>query len=361
LRGLFLAMQTTVVVAGFGLCGMWTSYWLYKNNVPFMVLEPGFDGASTPVASGVINPVTGRRLHKTWMAETLLPFAATAYQEMGQMIGQDLIHNTGIVDFFGAPDKRLIFSEKAALLGNFLAWPEDENDHLQWFNYGLGYGKISPAYWVDLQQMIDGWAGFLKKRNLLVEAPAGNFSPMEISEGRVKMGEINAEKLLLCTGKWAADSGLFCLLPFALNKGEALLVKPNDPTIPSAIYKKTNTLLPWRNGLWWAGSTYDNRYQHEDPTPAFRKNMEDWLHTFLKEGCEVVDHIAAVRPATVERRPFAGWHPAFPSVGIINGMGTKGVSLAPWVCSHMVDNIVSGKSLPGEIDVMRFARILAKA
>jgi hypothetical protein len=65
------------------------------------------------------------------------------------------------------------------------------------------------------------------------------------------------------------------------------------------------------------------------------------------------------RPATIERRPFVGFHPKHSSVGILNGMGTKGCSLAPYFAKQLADNIITKKAILPEADVSRFKKILS--
>ena len=42
--------------------------------------------SASKVASGLINPVTGRRVVTTWMADELLPFAWKEYSAIGKII-----------------------------------------------------------------------------------------------------------------------------------------------------------------------------------------------------------------------------------------------------------------------------------
>ncbi len=74
----------------------------------------------------------------------------------------------------------------------------------------------------------------------------------------------------------------------------------------------------------------------------------------------MLDHKAAIRPATLERRPFVGFHPQQSNVGILNGMGTKGSSLAPFFAHQLAQHIVYGFPIAPEADVHRFNRILSK-
>ena len=74
-------MRTKVLILGQGLCGTWLSYFLEQAGISYIVLDKTPGITSSRVASGVINPVTGRRLHKTWMAEQLLKAGLPADSE----------------------------------------------------------------------------------------------------------------------------------------------------------------------------------------------------------------------------------------------------------------------------------------
>jgi glycine/D-amino acid oxidase-like deaminating enzyme len=108
------------------------------------------------------------------------------------------------------------------------------------------------------------------------------------------------------------------------------------------------------------GSTYEHSFTHTDPTPAFRQQTEAWLRSFVKHDLHVLEHMASVRPAVLERRPFVGWHPQHRQVGILNGTGTKGVTLAPFFAKQLSDNIMHQTPLMPEVDVTRFARVLSR-
>jgi glycine/D-amino acid oxidase-like deaminating enzyme len=75
---------------------------------------------------------------------------------------------------------------------------------------------------------------------------------------------------------------------------------------------------------------------------------------------ETVEHLAAVRPANMERRPFVGLHPISSSVGILNGMGTKGCSLAPYFAKQLTDHLVDQTPILPLADVQRFSKILSR-
>jgi glycine/D-amino acid oxidase-like deaminating enzyme len=112
--------------------------------------------------------------------------------------------------------------------------------------------------------------------------------------------------------------------------------------------------------LFWVGSSYEWSFADAGPTAAFRERTEAVLREWLRVPFRVVEHIAAVRPATLERRPFVGFHPLYPAVGILNGMGTKGCSLAPYFARQLVQLMVSGVAIQADADILRFRKVLGR-
>ena len=66
------------VVVGQGVCGTFLTWYLKKAGMSFIVIDNNDPASSSRVAAGVINPVTGRRIVKTWMINELMPFVQQA-------------------------------------------------------------------------------------------------------------------------------------------------------------------------------------------------------------------------------------------------------------------------------------------
>ena len=150
------------------------------------------------------------------------------------------------------------------------------------------------------------------------------------------------------------------MLPFAPNKGEILLVE--IPDLPAHhIYKKGMMLAPLVTpGQWWIGSNYAWEFDNANPTDEFRQTTEQLLKEWLKMPFRIINHRSGIRPATLERRPFVGLHPLHPTIGILNGMGAKGCSLAPFFARQLVYHLLYNKSLNPEADITRFQKILSR-
>ncbi|MEO5945348.1 MAG: FAD-dependent oxidoreductase [Chitinophagaceae bacterium] len=352
-------MQVDYLILGQGISGTWLSYYLEKENKSFIVIDNNFPNSPSRIAAGIINPVTGRRHVEVWLADEIIPFANTAYAALGKELGITAISQKNIIDFFPTPQMLVSFmqrvEEKAAFVGEF----SEQEYFRESFNYDFGCGEIKPVYTVRLDTLLPVWRNHLKEKNLLLEEEF-DINQLKISEDSIQYKDIAAGKIIFCDGAGCADNPYFKLLPFAPNKGEVLLVE--IPDLPDTnIYKKGMMLASLSTpGLWWIGSNYAWEFDNPDPTPFFKEKTEALLKEWLKVPFKIVDHVAGIRPATLERRPFLGIHPLYKNIGILNGMGTKGCSLAPYFAKQITDHLVSGKIINAEADINRFKKILSR-
>jgi glycine/D-amino acid oxidase-like deaminating enzyme len=352
-------MQTDVLIIGQGLSGTLLSWWLHKEGKSFVVIDDGAENTSSKIAAGIINPVTGRRYVNTWMIEELLDFTQIAYKELGDYFDTQFLFHKSVIDFFPSPQMRNAFVDRISENDTYLHSYPDQNRFNQHFHYDFGCGEIRPAYTVDVQSLLSLWRKKLRTLNALSEEPFTT-EDVVIGEEGIRYHNITAQKIIFCDGIACSQNLWFSLLPFSPNKGEALIIECEGLT-NEHIFKRGMLLtpLPVKN-LFWVGSNYQWEFEDDQPSEQFYKATTHLLDNWLKKPYKVLSHKAAVRPATVERRPFVGFHPLYPAVGILNGMGTKGTSLAPFFAHQLVQHLVHGFPLAPEADVHRFQRILSK-
>jgi len=241
-----------------------------------------------------------------------------------------------------------------------LRLPEDEGDWRDRFSYDFGYGWISPCYLVDMQGLLAAERRRMVEKGVL-RGERFVTAELVVEPAGVHYRDIEARWAIFCDGIESFQNEYFSRLPFAPNKGEVLVVEAPELTLPEAVvFKKGMSLIPWREGLFWVGSSYEWSFADAGPTAAFRERTEAVLREWLRVPFRVVEHIAAVRPATLERRPFVGFHPLYPAVGILNGMGTKGCSLAPYFARQLVQLMVSGVAIQADADILRFRKVLGR-
>ncbi len=352
-------MNVDYLVIGQGISGTFLSYCLMQEGKSFLVMDDFQPYSSSRVAAGIINPVTGRRMVTVWLAGEILPYAAKAYADIGRQLAIDPISPKSVIDFFPNPFMRESFVKRIEENDQYVHTYPEQNQFNPYFQYEFGCGEIRPAYLVHLETLLPAWRQYLVNEKLLLEEKF-DMQELVVNEPGITYKDITASAIIFCDGAGSFENPYFELLPFAPNKGEALIVE--IPDLPDQhIYKKNMTLSPLAGkDLFWLGSIYQWEFDNPDPSPAFRKNAEAVLKEWLKVPYKVVDHLASIRPATLERRPFVGMHPHHKNIGILNGMGTKGCSLAPYFAKQLTDHLLYSKEISAEADVRRFSRILGK-
>ena len=352
-------MDYDFIIVGQGISGTFLSWYLINAGKKVLVIDAAKSFTASKVASGVINPVTGRRIVRTWMIETLMPFALEAYTKLGNEFGVSIISQKNILDFHPTPQMMLAFKERMPIESNYLQVPVNEPDYQQYFNYSFGIGEINPCYLVDVNVLLNGWRKKLKQQNALLVEQFDTQVIIHHSPSTIHYKNLSANKIIFCDGAEGADNAYFRLLPYAKNKGQVIIAEISN--LPRTnIFKQGITIVPWVNNLWWIGSTYEWDFKDLQPSPEFRNKVEDQLKFWLKLPYKIVDHFAAERPANLERRPFVGLHPVHQNMGIFNGMGTKGCSLAPYFAHQFTEYLTNGTPINTLADVKRFTKILSR-
>ena len=351
-------MDVDYLIIGQGISGTWLSYYLQKANRSFIVIDNDQPNSASRVAAGIINPVTGRRIVKTWMIDELLSFLVPVYEELGNELNIKAIEKKSLIDFHPTPQMKIAFDERVKENADLLFQPKDQWQYQNIFNYDLGFGEVDPCFIVNLKEILPAWRKKLLSNSRLLEEDLDITEFKQTDEG-INYKNIKAQKIIFCDGIHSSQNLFFKNLPFALNKGEALFIEA--PGIPSThIFKKGMMLTSIQKDLFWLGSNYLWEFEDDKPTELFRKQTELLLRSWLKVPFKIVDHKASVRPANIERRPFVGFHPTYKNIGILNGMGTKGCSLAPFFAKQLTGHLINEDQILPEADINRFSKILMR-
>ena len=344
------------LIIGQGLVGTWMSFHLEQAGISYKVINDPNIKSATSVASGVINPVTGRRIVQTWMIETILPYAVNAYQQISKQLNIDIIKQSPVIAIH--PSQQMMESFEYRLQhDNVYLYKQDPSQWEKYFESPFGIGAIDSCYWIDLNSMISNWKNLLIQKRNYMDAHF-DLKDVKFLENEIIWNNIQAERIIFCDGLNSMNNPYFKSLPFAPNKGEALIIKV--PGLKNEnIYKNSVTVVPWKDDLFWVGSSYEWEFNNTKPTPAFKEKMTQCLDQFLKLPYQIIDHLVGVRPANTQRRPFIGLHPLHKQLAICNGMGTKGCSLAPYFTNELFNLLEHNKTVEPEASLKRFDSILS--
>lgn len=340
------------------MCGTLLSRELLLRGKSFLVIDESKPHTASKVASGVINPVTGRRIVRTWRIEELSPFAWHTYQQVGNDLNIEVVQQCNILDFHASRQMADAFNQRLPEETTYLSNIPDVNSLKTLFNFHYSVGQINPCLLVDLNAMLDNWRQTLINKKMLLK-DVFDWQDCNVQTDLVTYKNYSAQKIICCEGTAGFTNPYFKNLPYSAMKGEALII--DIPGLPRTnIYKQGLNIVPWKNDLFWVGSTYEWEFKDDKPTTTWLNKAEQQLKYWLKLPFKIVDHLASVRPANMERRPFVGLHPENNSIGILNGMGAKGCSLAPFFAHQFSNHLIDGTPIYADADVQRFKKVLGR-
>jgi glycine oxidase len=152
------------------------------------------------------------------------------------------------------------------------------------------------------------------------------------------------------------DNPWFKNLPLKPAKGETLLCQSPTLRLSQKLYHHKKWFLPYPDGSFRIGATYDESDLSDAPTEAKKDELLKAAHEALKEQhqIEVSAHLAGIRPSTLDSRPIIGAHPTELGLYLLNGLGSKGASTAPAMTQQLTDHILKRSLIKNEVNLARF-------
>ena len=343
------------IIIGQGLAGSVLSSMLINDNKNVLVIDHYYPGSSSQVAAGLVNPVTGRRVVKSWMADTLLPIASDFYTNSEKLLGDnfyfpmDVLEVVNNVKDLNEWTSRMSESEMKIYLN------EDSPEEL--YRGKIGEFKkmirITSSAWMNIPKYIGLVRKFLINNSSLLDQTF-DYSKFSIDD-QIHYGNIDSPKIIFCEGFGSLKNPFWSWIPLVPAKGEILTIEcqglPEKYILLNGFF-----LIPLGNHCFRAGSTFEWNFPHELPTEEGKQKLIKLLNDFLKIPYTIVDHRAGIRPTVKDRRPLIGHHPDHKNVFIFNGMGTKGVQLIPFFADHFLKYLNGKIPLMDEVNVNRFKK-----
>jgi len=346
-------MSVDYILVGQGIAGSMLAWFLLKEGEKVLIVDEFNSNSASLVASGIINPVTGKRLVKSWRIDELLPFAKDTYRQLEKELGIHVFSEKTISRIFSNKEDSQIFCHKKEL-DELPDCVKPLNVIPSCFNNAtLGGVEISVAYQLDYPVFLTAMKKFFLEGKMLLEEKL-QFDKLELKNGIVSYKGIEASKIIFCEGNKARENPYFKWLPFNLAKGEVITVKMQG--FPEEkIWHKAIFILPKGENMFRVGATYEWNFSDELPSEIRKKELAARLRKAVNLPFEILHHNAAIRPTVIDRRPLIGMHPYYDHLGVFNGLGTKGASLAPFFAHQFAMHLNKELPLDDEVNINRFS------
>lgn len=343
------------IIVGLGLAGISFCEQLMHDNKSFVVYEDNSQRSSV-VAGGLYNPVILKRFTPVWNANSQLKEVDTFYSKIEKRLLINIDEKIDVYRKFASIEEQNLWFEASdkPKLSTYLATDIIPNTD-EVIQADCGFGKVNHTGRVHTNQLLNAYRKDLQESDLLIQEKFLH-EDLEITQNYVQYKDIKAKYILFCEGYGLKQNLFFKYLPLNGTKGELLTIKAPDLDI-NFVLKSSVFIIPIGSHLYKIGATYNWTDKTNIPTEEAKQELLQKLDTLLSCDYEVVEQIAGIRPTVIDRRPLVGRHPKHKNVLVLNGLGTRGVMIAPTIAKQLYQAIENNRELPEEINITRFLKL----
>ena len=331
-----------VLVVGQGLAGSCMALTLLDRGIDIHIADYQVRNQSTSIAAGLVNPLVLKRMKKVWRADEFVPFQEQFYARWQEELSSLWRHSVPVYRRFHdiAEQNQWMETSGSTVFSEYLS------PALEPLPKGLrgahGMGQVHHAGWFDTQSFMDSVRHYFSS--------VSRFKPIEVDDSTSSEFDLviwaNGVRAHIIKG-FPADA----LRP---SKGELLRIRLKEPWDTKAIIKAGVFILPVGERELRIGATYD----HYDLTPDISEKgqsfLEEQIRKLIDVPYEIIDREWGIRPTTKDRRPILGRSNQNERDVFFNGLGSRGVLMAPLLASELADHLLDGMGLRPDVDIARF-------
>jgi glycine oxidase len=347
------------IIVGRGLAASVIAHTLHEEKISFKIIGDQNLSNCSKVAAGIWNPIVFKRLTKSWLADDIVPFLNKFYTSCEKRVNKKLITQRQLLKPFTEEQEKKLWLKKASLeLNEFLDDTIYDNNLPELVNC-----KISNQYGIVKQSGNLNMLEFLRTTDLFFKDQLldeiFDHASLEVNSDFVSYKNLIAKNIVFCEGYLVKNNPLFNWIPLKPAKGEVLTITAPELKLKDQILNKNGFLMDLENDKFKVGATYEWQDLTEETTKKGLTELTDKLSQLINCNFTIATHEAGVRPSSVDRRPIIGLHPKYNNLYIFNGLGTKGVMLAPYFAKKFVNFYLQKEDLPTDVNIDRFYSLYA--
>lgn len=338
------------LIVGQGLAGSCVALQLLKQGKRILVIDQYNEHAATQVAAGLFNPITGRLMAKTWKADVLFPYLHEFYRAAELFTGERFFYSMPVYRPFISIEEQNEWMGKSARadLAAYIETVEVTSAERTLVKNPYGGLTLKQCGYLDTMKFTHAVRKHLLQQDALLDQMFDE-TALTFTEQGVEYGKIRTGRIIFCQGVAALSGKLFSWLPIRSLKGETLTLQTDQHI--SMIYNRGVYVVP---DIWKVGATYQANDLTPEVTSLARLELTEKLDALISFPYQIVNQSWGMRPTTPDRKPILGPHPEQSKAVIFNGLGTKGVSLAPYFSGVLTDWLENKAPINKEVDIERY-------
>jgi len=316
--------------------------------------EPSLNKSSS-VAAGLFNPIIGKVMTRAWKSDLFFPGLLEFYPKAERFLGKRFFYEIPLYRPFSSVFEQNEWMSQSAdpsfksyIDAVFLTttFGDEVNDP-------FGGLLLKQCGYLDVPQFMDAIRNLLKEKEAFQLRKFDAFR-LETSTQGFKYEEMLAKKIVFCGGMMDKETDFFKWLPLRPLKGETLEVQFEKPL--ERIYNKGVYLAPAAFNSYRVGATYNPNDLTDAATVEGKQELSEKLDELLSIQYEIKSQNWGFRPCAHDRKLYLGRHPSIKDVFVFNGLGTKGVSLAPYFSNQLADFLEGTDDIDAEANIARIKR-----
>jgi glycine/D-amino acid oxidase-like deaminating enzyme len=345
------------ILVGQGLAGSCLALQLLYRQKKIVVIDQPSPTSASRVAAGLFNPITGKVMEKTWLADDLFPYLEKFYRQAEAYTGSSFYHPMPLYRPFISIEEQNAWMGKSASADyeQYLEHIHLSTWHANEVHNPFGGLLLKRCGYLNTKNFIHAVRSTLRIQGALLEEFFDE-DQLQFEAESVTYKGIGASSIVYCTGEQIRHSRNFSWLPIRALKGETLTI--SSPVSVNTIYNRGVYVVP---DIWKVGATYAKDDLRPEITEAGKTELVEKLNELIAFPYRITGQEWGFRPTTPDRRPLLGLHPKYTQLAVFNGLGTKGVSLAPYFSEIFTDWLENGSPLNNAADLNRYKSLYWKS
>ncbi|MCC5912874.1 MAG: FAD-binding oxidoreductase [Balneolaceae bacterium] len=356
------------VIIGAGIAGLSTADALLQRGLRVAIFDRSEPGAGASGAPRVlINPATGRRAKMSWNAPEALAMAEDLIKRTARHSDKIFYEKSGVIrpalneklakDFSNSPEK--------------YEWPEG---WIEWLDESE-FEKKFPLFQVH-HGGLHIKQGFTLKGDLYIRRLSEYLKPegLQIFSGypvtykydkglwiteNTNRDVSESENLICTTGHSLSENPDWKFLDLHNIKGQTATFQFDEP-LPLNASVSSLGYMAWfgsEPNRLVVGSTYEHHPEYDEPDEEGLNYLRKKLDTTFpgwNDKATVAGQWSGYRTTVPDKKPLIGMHPTKENLFIFGALGSKGMSMGPYLGQLLADLIVDGIEVPSEVSIQRF-------
>ncbi|GIV50377.1 MAG: FAD-dependent oxidoreductase [Candidatus Kapaibacterium sp.] len=341
-----------VAIIGLGIAGATLAIELRNRGVQVCAFDDPAHGTVSRGAAGLISPVAGLRFGVLDEWQQWWDHASAFY---GSMQAIEPIPCYRLL--YGEDERRYWQRKRQRLADENLADEGTLPAHTaQCLTQPAEVVAIRTAARVHAARVLDTVAQLLDTEGRLCRRWVAEEEVTPIWAGW-RVGGIECAHVVFCQGPALAASVRFGWLPRMFARGQRIAGTLAHSIAPEPVWlsiRGKSLLLEGRSFSF--GSTFDWETTEPIVTEQSTGHLRRQLELYLRVPFRIEQAWAGVRPIMADLKPAIGEHPQYRRCWLFNGLGSRGLLLAPRLASILAEAIVSDAvTIPPQFDLRRFA------